>query len=58
VLGSTPEWDPTAVKAFIGVSGAYDVFALADHLDRRRAPVQAQSVCPGTKIGVTIDGTE
>ena len=37
VLGSTPGWDPCAVKAFIGVSGAYDVHALADHLDRRPA---------------------
>ena len=35
VLGGSPAWDPGAVKAFIGVSGAYDVFALADHLDRR-----------------------
>ncbi len=42
VLGSTPEWDPTAVKAFIGVSGAYDVFALADHLDRRRVLVRVR----------------
>ena len=40
VLGSTPAWDPRAVKAFIGVSGAYDVYALADHLDRRLAPAE------------------
>lgn len=34
-LGGQPAWDPAAVKAFIGVSGAYDVDALAEHLDRR-----------------------
>ena len=31
----TPAWGPSQVKGFIGLSGAYDVFELADHLDRR-----------------------
>jgi hypothetical protein len=34
-LGSAPAWDPTCVAGFIGVSGAYDVHCLADHLHRR-----------------------
>lgn len=34
-LGGMPAWDPAAVKAFIGVSGAYDVHALAEHLHAR-----------------------
>ena len=35
VLGASPRWDPRRVRAFCGVSGAYNLFALADHLHRR-----------------------
>lgn len=34
-LVSDPAWDLSAVQGFVGVSGAYDMVALADHLDRR-----------------------
>ncbi|GFH05956.1 uncharacterized protein HaLaN_00507, partial [Haematococcus lacustris] len=30
-----PAWDPTDVRAFICVSGAYDMAGLADHLRNR-----------------------
>lgn len=35
VQGAAPVWHPLAVKAFVGVSGAYDLPALAEHLHRR-----------------------
>ncbi len=34
-LGASPAWSPTNLKAFVGVSGAYDLAALAEHLHRR-----------------------
>ncbi|GLI62543.1 hypothetical protein VaNZ11_005207 [Volvox africanus] len=34
-LGASPVWSPTCLKAFVGVSGAYDLAALAEHLHRR-----------------------
>lgn len=35
VAGASPSWHPLSVKAFIGVSGAYDLPALAEHLHKR-----------------------
>ncbi|KAI8469431.1 MAG: Alpha/Beta hydrolase protein [Monoraphidium minutum] len=35
VLGAAPVWHPLDVKAFVGVSGAYDLEGLAEHLHRR-----------------------
>ncbi|PRW45116.1 putative isoprenylcysteine alpha-carbonyl methylesterase ICMEL1 [Chlorella sorokiniana] len=34
-LGASPVWDPTRIRGFVGVSGAYNLYALADHLHRR-----------------------
>ncbi|KAL6783870.1 hypothetical protein ACKKBG_A03820 [Auxenochlorella protothecoides x Auxenochlorella symbiontica] len=34
-IGGTPRWDVDRVKGFVGVSGAYDLEALAAHLDGR-----------------------
>jgi len=35
-LGSPPTgWSPTQIKAFVGVSGAYDMLRLSDHLNDR-----------------------
>jgi hypothetical protein len=34
VLGAAPVWHPLGVKAFVGVSGAYDLEGLAEHLHR------------------------
>ncbi|PNH06804.1 putative isoprenylcysteine alpha-carbonyl methylesterase ICMEL2 [Tetrabaena socialis] len=34
-LGASPAWSPTALRAFVGVSGAFDLRALAEHLHRR-----------------------
>lgn len=34
-LGGTPCWDSKALKAFVGVSGAYNLVTLADHLHDR-----------------------
>ncbi|KIY96316.1 hypothetical protein MNEG_11644 [Monoraphidium neglectum] len=34
VLGAAPVWHPLDVKAFVGVSGAYDLEGLAEHLHR------------------------
>lgn len=35
VLGAAPVWHPLDVKVFVGVSGAYDLEGLAEHLHRR-----------------------
>lgn len=35
VLGAAPVWHPLDIKAFVGVSGAYDLEGLAEHLHRR-----------------------
>jgi len=35
VLGASPVWSPSDVRAFVGVSGAYDLEGLAEHLHRR-----------------------
>lgn len=35
VVGGTPSWDVTRVKGFVGVSGAYNLLTLADHMHRR-----------------------
>lgn len=35
VLGAAPVWHPLDIKTFIGVSGAYELEGLADHLHRR-----------------------
>lgn len=32
--GGQPAWDTTRLRAFIGVSGVYNVYDLEDHLDR------------------------
>ncbi|KAG2425680.1 hypothetical protein HXX76_013522 [Chlamydomonas incerta] len=34
-LGATPSWSPGSLKAFVGVSGAFDLVGLAEHLHRR-----------------------
>ncbi|GLC41944.1 hypothetical protein PLESTB_001050700 [Pleodorina starrii] len=34
-LGATPAWSPACLRAFVGVSGAYDLKSLAEHLHRR-----------------------
>ncbi|KAG2452975.1 hypothetical protein HYH02_002312 [Chlamydomonas schloesseri] len=34
-LGATPSWSPGCLKAFVGVSGAFDLVGLAEHLHRR-----------------------
>lgn len=34
-LGGTPSWDSKALKGFVGVSGAYNLVTLADHLHER-----------------------
>lgn len=34
-LGGAPAWDPARVRGFVGVSGAYDLAALKEHLDAR-----------------------
>lgn len=34
-LAATPRWDPFRVRGFVGVSGAYNLVTLADHLDAR-----------------------
>jgi len=34
VLGAAPVWHPLDIKAFVGVSGAYDLEGLAEHLHR------------------------
>ena len=35
LLGGSPPWDILRLKGFIGVSGAYNLVTLADHLHRR-----------------------
>lgn len=35
VAGAAPVWHPMDVRAFIGISGAYDLEGLAEHLHRR-----------------------
>jgi prenylcysteine alpha-carboxyl methylesterase len=35
VLGAEPGWSPTSVRGFIGISGAYDLSRLSEHLHRR-----------------------
>ena len=35
VLGASPAWNPLDLKAFVGVSGIYDLAALSEHLHRR-----------------------
>ncbi|KAG2486948.1 hypothetical protein HYH03_014445 [Edaphochlamys debaryana] len=34
-LGASPAWDPRSLHAFVGVSAALDLVALAEHLHRR-----------------------
>lgn len=34
-LGCTPAWEPRDVRGFVGVSGAYNLDSLADHLHKR-----------------------
>ena len=34
-VGEWPAWNPALVRGFVGVSGAYDLVTLADHLDAR-----------------------
>ena len=33
--GGCPLWDPQRIKGIIGISGVYNCYGLADHLDRR-----------------------
>lgn len=33
--GGSPRWSPQQIKEIIGISGVYNCFGLADHLDRR-----------------------
>jgi prenylcysteine alpha-carboxyl methylesterase len=35
VLGGSPAWDPRRVKGFVGVSGAYNLVTLSEHLHKR-----------------------
>lgn len=35
VLGAAPVWHPLDIKSFVGVSGAYDLEGLGEHLHRR-----------------------
>lgn len=35
LLGAFPEWSPTEIQGFVGVSGAYDLEALMEHLHKR-----------------------
>jgi prenylcysteine alpha-carboxyl methylesterase len=35
VLGGSPAWDPRLLKGFVGVSGAYNLVTLSDHLHKR-----------------------
>lgn len=35
VLGGSPGWNPLSVKGFVGVSGAYNLVTLSDHLHKR-----------------------
>ncbi|KAH7624145.1 hypothetical protein Ndes2526B_g01399 [Nannochloris sp. 'desiccata'] len=35
VLGGSPTWDPRHLKGFVGVSGAYNLVTLSDHLHKR-----------------------
>ncbi len=35
VLGAAPVWHPLDIQGFVGVSGAYDLEGLAEHLHRR-----------------------
>lgn len=35
VLGAAPVWHPTSIRSFTGVSGAYDLIGLAEHLHSR-----------------------
>lgn len=35
LLGGAPSWQPSRFKAFVGVSGAYNMVTLADHLHRK-----------------------
>lgn len=34
-MGKGPRWDPRDLRGFVGVSGAYSLPDLADHLDKR-----------------------
>lgn len=34
-LGASPSWDLSRLRGYVGVSGAYDLVTLADHLHRR-----------------------
>jgi len=36
--GSVPSWNPKKIRAYIGVSGAFNLIALQDHLDARGLP--------------------
>jgi hypothetical protein len=49
VLGAAPVWHPLSVKAFVGVSGAYDLEGLAEHLHRWGVAVRcgARQRCAG-----------
>lgn len=33
--GDTPSWSPASIRAFVGVSGAYNLLELAEHLHQR-----------------------
>ena len=35
VLGGSPAWDPSCLKGYVGVSGAYNLVTLSDHLHKR-----------------------
>jgi len=35
VVGAQPAWDPSSIRAFVGISGAYDLEGLAGHLHSR-----------------------
>jgi prenylcysteine alpha-carboxyl methylesterase len=35
VLGGSPSWNPHHLKGYVGVSGAYNLVSLADHLHKR-----------------------
>ena len=35
VVGGCPSWDLSKIKGYVGVSGAYNLLTLADHLHRR-----------------------
>ena len=35
VVGASPAWNPSAIRGFVGISGAYDLTALSEHLHRR-----------------------